>query len=532
MIKERLFAAVAAVMMAIGSLAIIASPAESEAYNLILSEGFDGSWDPGWNVTDHNTDSGDDYWGLSSHKKLVGTGSAWCAQIGSNSVNDQPNSDNHYYDQDMQAVMQITLPDASGYESVTLGFYYWAETGTIALNDYLEVRVWNGWFWQHLWKQPEVDTGGSWDLVVLDIPLNSVWLSFSFVSDDSVGSGPYEGVYVDGVTVYGLDDTPPTSSIVNLDDYYSSEMVYIIYTAVDRGGSGVEHVELYYRKHGSANYEMYTTPDNPNGTWTEGMIPFNCSLADGFGGYDFYTLAEDITANREVPIVDPQTSTMFDIAAPSTEALVVGGSLPNGWINGSISIELSASDDLSGIAVTWCCVNSSTWEEYEGAIDITSEGEHTIAFYSEDNAGNKEGVKAVGFAIDTALPIAGLSPLEDTTTFVEPTVEFLWESTDELSGIDYCLFRIDDRAFEFLGESNGMIEAVHLENGEHTATLRAYDCAGNYVEVSYDFSVDLGAEAGTEIDIELLGWIAAIAVLLTAIAALVLLVQSHRKRPS
>ena len=532
MIRGRLFAVAAACIMALGSMAIFASPARAEADNLILFEGFDGSWDPGWYVTDHNTDSGIDYWGVTSHRSFVGTGSAWCAQIGFSSVNYYANSVNHYYDQDMQAVMQITVPDISGYESVTMEFYYWAETGTTALNDYLEVRAWNGWFWQHLWKQPEVDTGDSWDLAVLDIPLNAIWLSFSFVSDDSVGLGPYEGVYVDAISVYGWDDTPPVSSITGLEECYASETVSIMYTAVDSGGSGVEHVELFYRKHGSGNYEKYTTPDNPNGTWTEGFVPFNCSLADGFGGYDFYTLAEDATANREVPTAVPQASTMLDGIAPSTEAFVVGGSLPEGWINDTVSIELNASDDHSGVAVTSYSIDSGPWNEFNDTIEVSGEGEHTIAFYSEDNAGNKEGVKAVTFAIDMALPVAGLVPLEDTTPFVEPTVELMWVSMDMLSGIDYCLFRIDDRAFEFLGGSNGVIEAIHLEDGEHTATLRAYDCAGNYVEVSYDFTVDLGTEAGTEIDIELLGWAAAIAVLLIAGIALVLLILSHRKKAS
>ena len=519
-------------VMAFSPLAFVASPVEAETSHVILYEGFDGSWDPGWYVTDHNTDSGLDYWGISNHKMFNGTGSAWCAEIGISSENYLANSVNHYYDQNMTAVMQITLPALSGYDSVTMTFDYWAETGTAALNDYLDVRAWNGWFWQHLWKQPDVDTGGSWDRVELDLPSNIVWLSFSFVSDDIEGvDGPYEGVYVDNLNVYGLDTTPPTSSIVELDEYYSSETISIIYTAVDSGGSGVDHVELYYRKHGSGSYEMYTTVDNPDGKWTEGVIPFNCSLADGFGGYDFYTLAEDAEANREIPTVVPQASTMFDSAAPSTEAFVVGGSLPDEWINDSISIELSAIDDLSGVALTLWRVDSSTWEEYEGAIDISSDGEHAITFYSEDNAGNKEGVKFIRVAIDSASPTASLSPEYDITPSTDtPVAGFSWYSEDDLSGIDYCLFRIDDRAFEFLGDSTGFVEAVRLDSGEHTATLRAYDHAGNYIETSYDFVVDLDeAETGVEIRSEFVGWIAAIAVLLAALFAVLMLIRSRRR---
>ena len=99
-----------------------------------------------------------------------------------------------------------------------------------------------------------------------------------------------------------------------------------------------------------------------------------------------------------------------------------------------------------------------------------------------------------------------------------------------MSGIDYCLFRIDDRAFEFLGDSTGFVEVVHLDSGEHTATLRAYDHAGNYIETSYEFVVDLGeAETGVEIRSEFVGWIAAIAVLLAALIAVLMLIRSRRR---
>jgi hypothetical protein len=531
MIRRQLLAVAIASVMAFGSLMIIASPTESAADNQILYEGFDGGWDPGWYVTDHNMGNGSDYWGVTGHRKAFGNGSAWCAQIGSNSENDLENSVNHYYDQGMQAVLQITLPDLSGYESVTLEFYYWADTGNIALNDYVEARTWNGWFWQHLWKQPDVDTGGSWHLIRLEIPLNTVWLSFSFVSDDRVGYGPYEGVYLDAVSVYGWDETPPTSSITDLDEFYSAETIYIVYTAVDRGGSGVDHVELYYRKLGIGTYEMYTTPDNPTGTWMEGVIPFNCSLADGFGGYDFYTLAEDVAANREVPTVIPQASTMLDMAAPSTEVNVPSGLPSDGWINESISIELYATDDLSGVARTMFSIDSSPWSEYDGQLIFEEDGDHRIAFYSEDNAGNKEGAKSIEFAMDTVSPNASLSPLYDNTPSTDrPVAGFSWYSEDELSGIDYCLFRIDDRAFEFLGDSSGFVEVASLADGEHTATLRAYDNAGNYIELSYDFVVDLGeAEAGVQVTSELVGWIAAIAVLLAALVVVLMLVRLRRR---
>ena len=514
---------------------LLAAPGVRSAGDyLVMSEDFEGGWSEDWHATDHNADSGLDYWGVTTYKKQDGSGSAWCAQAGTNSENFYSNSYNHYYDQDMQAVLQITLPGLSGYTTATLSFYYWAETGTTSLSDYLEVRAWNGWYWQHLWKQPEVDTDGSWDQITLELPLNTIWISFLFVSDDIVGLGPYEGAYVDTVRVYGYDETPPTSTMTDLDEYQSREMVYIIYTAVDRGGSGVSHVELYYRAHGTAAYEMYTTPDKVDGKWMEGVIPFNCSHAAGVGGYDFYTLAEDKTGNREVPATVPITSTIFDVLAPATEAATVSGPLPEDWTNSSVSVGLTASDDLSGVAVTRYRIDSEPWEDYDGAIDVSDEGEHVISYYSEDNAGNIEGVKSIGFALDSTAPNATLNTLSGGTAFANSTVAFVWESEDDLSGIDHCLFRVDDRAFEYLVDSEGIVEAVNLENGDHIATLRAYDSAGNFVETTFSFAVDqeVTDETETESDSDLLGWTVALAVLIIAIISVLMLLRMYRKEPA
>ncbi len=531
MIRRYAFSLLAAIALTLGTLTALAPPAESEGTYVILSEDFDDGWDVEWNATDHNTDSGLDYWGISSYRKLTGGASAWCARVGTNSVNSYPNIDNRYYDQDMQAVLQTPLQDLSGFDSASLRFYYWAETGSLSLDDFLEVRVWNGWYWDRIWKQPDVDTGGAWDLVIFDIPLNTIWISFSFISNDIVGDGPYEGVYIDAIRVYGYDATPPVSSMTSLDEYSSSETIYITYTAVDRGGSGVSHVELYYRAQGSAEeYEMYTTPDTIDGKWTEGIIPFNCSSVGGVGGYDFYTLAEDMMGNREMPVNIPQTSTVIDVQAPTTVAETGGGSLPDGWINSSTAIELNASDDISGIAAIRYRVDSGSWEDYEDAIEVSEEGSHSISYYSEDNAGNMEGVKTIEFATDTTVPIATVSTEESTAVFTVSDVSFIWGSEDELSGIDYCLFKVDDRAFEFLGEPDGVVEAVHLDSGNHTATLRAVDNAGNTYETTCAFEVDLGdAVVETEQQSNLFNWAAALVVLAAAIAAALMLMRQYQK---
>lgn len=523
--------------MLLSLMVAAAPPAASQGEWVILYESFDSGWGSDWNATDHNPDSGRDYWGVSTYRYHLGGGSAWCAQVGINSLAVLPpwlNSQLHYYDQDMQAALQMPLPDMTGYSSVTLSFYYWAVTGTTSLSDYLEVRVWTAYYWQRLWKQPDVTSDG-WARVELALPTNTDWLSFSFISDDEVGLGPYEGAYVDTVRVIGSDTTPPVSSMAGLDEYQTAESIYIPYTAVDRGGCGVDHVELHYRVNETGSFVRYTTPDNTYGAWTDPLIPFDCRLAAGHGTYEFYTLAADRLGNIEAPPDEPDARTTFDATAPETVATVDGNPyrpLP-GWTDAQVTLELHASDDISGVAVTMYRIGSGDWLEYDGPFEPGLEGEFNVSFRSEDRAGNLEAVTTLVFAIDTQAPSADLWTVGDVTAFDGPTASLGWTSEDGLSGIDRCLLKVDDRAFEFFSGSDGSAEVAGLADGAHTATLRAYDLAGNYFEATVAFQVDLdepGDEPEPDGDGIALGWWAAMAITIAAAAAVVLAARESRRR--
>jgi hypothetical protein len=518
-------------MMMLTCLLAIGSRTASAANVTILSEDFEGDyWYDEWYRADHNSDSGVDYWGATTYRSYAGSRSVWCSQVGSSSVNALPNYVNHYYDQDMQAALEVCLPDLSGYDSVTLSFEYWAVTGTSSLNDYLEVRVWTGNFWQHIWKQATVSSGG-WAYIALSIPLETVWVSFTFISDDIVGFGPYEGVYLDSVIVYGWDGTPPVSSLDPLEDYCTSSLTFLTYTAVDRGGSGVQHVELYYSVDGMATWTKYTTEDTPDGYWKDTLIPFNSTLAADDGLYDFYVVATDNAGNEETATVVPQATTTVDTQAPVTAATYPEPTGDNWW-NASVTIELSASDATTGVAETWYRIDSENWTAYADGIEMTGVwglGMHNVSFYSVDLAGNKEGARQIEMGIDTITPTVYLldsfwdHPVLDTSS-----VTITWLADDSQSGVDYCLFRVDDRAFEYFGPGLCEADVRYLEDGEHQITITAVDNAGNSETINSTFWVDLGGEDGPPDGVTILGWYVAAGVVIAAVVALLLLRWSRR----
>ncbi|UCE92354.1 MAG: hypothetical protein JSV90_04245 [Methanobacteriota archaeon] len=511
-----------------GSLIALAIPAASEGYVTVYTEDFEGEPGPEWYSTDYNSDSGADYWGTTTYREQSGERSAWCAQIGSSSVNYLANSVNHYYDQDMQAALELYVPDMSGFETVQVRFYFWAETGTYNLNDYFEVSAWTGTYWQHLWKQQSVVTGG-WDFVAVPLPMNTVWISFTFRSDDAVGLGPYEGVYIDSVDIRGWDSAPPESMLDELDEYYASEVVYMAYTAVDRGGSGVQYVQLFHCVEGAGSYSIYSTPSNPDGQWfpdVDPLIPFDCTYANGTGAYDFYVIAVDLGGNGEVATTIPQTSTVIDVAPPVTTMTVNDQPWDGGWLNATAMIELKPSDEGSGVAETWYSLGSASWAEYDERLQLTEDATLNLSFYSIDRAGNSEAVKTFTMRMDATAPTASLMVADNATRVENPNVSLVWTSADDLSGMDYCLVKVDDRAFEYFSGDSGIAEMPRLEDGGHTATLRAFDNAGNCIETTIGFEVDLGeSESGPLGDA--MGWIVALIVIVVAALAVVLLIRFH-----
>lgn len=83
------------------------------------------------------------------------------------------------------------------------------------------------------------------------------------------------------------DATPPTSSLIALAADQTTLTFEVEFTASD-AGSGVQEVELWYRRDGGAFARF--------GTFTQGPVSFQ---APGGGEYEFYTIAIDAVGNTE-----------------------------------------------------------------------------------------------------------------------------------------------------------------------------------------------------------------------------------------
>src|SRR5262249_10259626 len=145
------------------------------------------------------------------------------------------------------------------------------------------------------------------------------------------------------------------------------------------------------------------------------------------------------------------------------------------WSNGSVSLSLGATDNLSGVASTSYSVDGQP-AQGGTSIVIASEGVHTVQYSSTDVAGNVEAAKTTIVRMDKAGRTirrvaarmangAGWNNTNAMVTFV---------CSDSLSGIATCTSP----------------QTVSAEGAGQTVNGQAVDNAGNSASASATLNID------------------------------------------
>jgi len=90
---------------------------------------------------------------------------------------------------------------------------------------------------------------------------------------------------------------------------------------------------------------------------------------------------------------------IYDGQPPVTTCTLYGQQQGDVYVS-NVTVVLEADDDLSGVNKTMYKVDDGEWIEYLISFEVTEEGEHTIYYYSVDNAGNVEEEQTTSFEID------------------------------------------------------------------------------------------------------------------------------------
>ncbi|HEV2124837.1 MAG TPA: hypothetical protein VGW38_18980, partial [Chloroflexota bacterium] len=108
----------------------------------------------------------------------------------------------------------------------------------------------------------------------------------------------------------------------------------------------------------------------------------------------------------------PNPPAISDTVAPTTHASVTPHANSQGWHNASVTVSLTAQDNLGGSSVKEITYSASgaqtvpatTTASASASLTLTVEGQTTISFFAKDNAGNVEATKTLTVKLDATPP--------------------------------------------------------------------------------------------------------------------------------
>ena len=228
---------------------------------------------------------------------------------------------------------------------------------------------------------------------------------------------------------------------------------------------------------------MKTVYSLDGGAWTD--YSGNVTLS-GQGIHSFRYLAIDNAGNNETA---HNQTIRIDTLAPVTGIVISGtGDPDHRMFNSSVVITLSPTDPTSGVAVTQYAIDDGTWTNYTGNLSVTAEGLYNIQVRSTDRAGNVETTEMVNFTVDKTAPSSGfaIEGRVGTGYWYNGTVYLIWNSTDNLSGVQTVRYRLDGGAW-----ANVTATINITANGYHDLEYYTIDNANNSEAVhSIQFKLD------------------------------------------
>jgi len=124
-----------------------------------------------------------------------------------------------------------------------------------------------------------------------------------------------------------------------------------------------------------------------------------------YSGQDIYIGIHFVSVDSWFLMVDDfqVTGSTEDTTPPATIA-TLEGNLSGDVYTTDVIVTLTANDAGSGVNYTMYKVDSGTWATYTAPFVVTGNGEHIVAFYSVDKAGNVEEEKSETFTIQYPAP--------------------------------------------------------------------------------------------------------------------------------
>ncbi|WML46893.1 hypothetical protein RCG23_14770 [Neobacillus sp. PS3-34] len=150
---------------------------------------------------------------------------------------------------------------------------------------------------------------------------------------------------------------------------------------------------------------------------------------EGINQVSFYSV--DKAGNKE----EAKTiEVKIDKTAPETKS-----DAPTSWVKEDVLVNLSATDNESGVAKTYYSINGSDYVEGT-SFTVDQEGVNKVSFYSVDQAGNKEDAKSINVKIDKTAPV---TKADGPSGWVNEDVQVILSASDSESGVARTYYSIN-----------------------------------------------------------------------------------------
>jgi hypothetical protein len=192
----------------------------------------------------------------------------------------------------------------------------------------------------------------------------------------------------------------------------------------------------------------------------------------------------------------------LDSVPPAIAVVPAGTSGNNNWFTTNPRLDVSASDETSGLKGVEYSLDNGSWMPY-GSQVVLPDGIHEISFWAEDGAGLVSRVDRT-YQVDTKAPsiggnFSGVSGQNDWFT-TQVTVSASAFDPQPGSGIDTFTYVLDG------SPEDSLIAPLTLPDGKHTLQLYARDKAGLSYTTEQTVNVDTIPPA-LDIPSALPGWV-------------------------
>lgn len=224
-------------------------------------------------------------------------------------------------------------------------------------------------------------------------------------------------------------------------------------------------------------YRVWRSTDTAPTNWTElpgdggTALTFTDTQPTGLAAHYFVQAWDTATGGSWG---DPGGSSVAMAGIPDTTRPVTTiSTLPSSWTNATVSFSLTATDEWWNILTTKYQIDGGAWQTYTkgSQVAISSEGKHTVNYYSFDQAAppNTETAKSATVRIDKTPPMT--SPQVKIGTGNTAIVNL--SAVDALSGVAATHFTVD------LGAPQTGSSVPIAGAGSHNVTYWSVDSAGN-----------------------------------------------------